>query len=167
MLEYVQLAVHCPRPIRHGDQVGIVDAPVGPALEQPRADGHPVLPRELHEVLGARTVRNRLGERLERLARELAHMPVAREAHLGERDDLHARADGLRHEVSDAPEVVRLVARGVLKLDSRHADVAHTAAWFRWRRRRSPCLFTRSGKQQETAVRITHDEGSSAPGFGP
>ena len=55
-------------------------------------------------------------------------MPVAREAHLGERDDLHARADGLRHEVSDASEVVRLVARGVLKLDRRDADVAHACS---------------------------------------
>jgi len=30
--------------------------------------------------------------------------------------------------VSDAPEVVRLVARRVLKLDCRHADAAHQSA---------------------------------------
>src|SRR5207248_2532871 len=50
---------------------------------------------------------------------------VAREAHLRERNQLHARAGGLRREVADAAEVVHLVARGVLKLDGRHTDVAH------------------------------------------
>src|SRR5207247_697836 len=67
------------------------------------------------------------GQCLDCRARELAHVPVARETHLRERNHLHARAGGLRHEVADAAEVVRLVARGVLKLDCRHTDVAHTA----------------------------------------
>src|SRR5205807_9093761 len=55
----------------------------------------------------------------------LAHVPVAREAHLGECDDLHARAGGLAYEVPDAAEIVRLVARRVLKLDRGHTGVAH------------------------------------------
>src|SRR5204862_5722058 len=48
-----------------------------------------------------------------------------REAHLGGCDDLHARAGGLAYEVPDAAEIVRLVARRVLKLDRGHTDVAH------------------------------------------
>src|SRR5437762_7108685 len=124
MLEHVQLAVHGPRPIRHRDHIGVIDGPVGRALEQPGADGQPVLPGQALELLGARSV-DRLRERLERRTRELAHVPVAREAHLGECDDLHARAGGLAYEVPDAAEIVRLVARRVLKLDRGHTDVAH------------------------------------------
>src|SRR5438477_12934043 len=124
MLEHVQLAVEALSPIRHGDDVGVVDLSLGRALEQPGADGHPVLPGKALELLGARSV-DRLRERLERRTRELAHVPVAREAHLGECDDLHARVGGLANEVPDAAEIVRLVARRVLKLDRGHTDVAH------------------------------------------
>src|SRR5947207_5579569 len=59
-------------------------------------------------------------------SRELAHVPVAREAHLRKRHQLHARAGGFGHEVNDAAEVVPLVARSVLKLDCRHTDVARS-----------------------------------------
>src|SRR2546428_6594792 len=83
-----------------------------------------MIARQTQQLLRARPV-DGLRERLERGARELAHVPVAREAHLGECDDLRARAGGLGHKVPDAAEVVRLVARSVLKLDRRHTDVAH------------------------------------------
>src|SRR5439155_25346930 len=124
MLEHVQLTVEALSPIRHGDDVGVVDLSLGRALEEPGADRHPVLPGQAQELLRTRSV-DRLRERLERRTRELAHVPVAREAHLGECDDLHARAGGLAYEVPDAAEIVRLVAGRVLKLDRGHTGVAH------------------------------------------
>src|SRR5256885_13702062 len=50
MLKDVQLAVDRPRPIRHGDDIGVVDAAIWRALQQPRADGHPMLPGQVQEI---------------------------------------------------------------------------------------------------------------------
>ena len=127
MLEDVQLAVHRPAPVGHGEHVAVVDAPVVAALDEAGADAELVLARQPQQLLRARPVGHGLGQQLERLARELAHVPVAREAHLGTGEDLGARMLGLHREVAHAAEVVGFVAGCVLELDGGDADVAHAA----------------------------------------
>src|SRR5919198_1394713 len=70
-------------------------------------------------------IRHALGERFERGARQLADVPVPRETHLGECDQIDAFASCSGDEVLNALQVVGFVARGGLKLDRRHADIAH------------------------------------------
>ena len=52
--------------------------------------------------------------------------PVARDAALGERDDLHVLSGRLPNELPDLPQVRGLVARGVFELDRGDPYVAHT-----------------------------------------
>src|SRR5262249_33848322 len=120
-------AVKRPRSIGHGHDVRIVELAIVCTFDEPGADGHVVLAREAQQLVGARTVGHRLGERFEGFARELAYVPVPREAHLGKRDDLDVLPRCLADEMTDASEVVRLVAGSVLKLDGCYSGVAHAS----------------------------------------
>jgi hypothetical protein len=125
MLEDMELAVDREGAVRHRDDVRVVDAPVVAALDESRADRHAILAREPEQLLRARTVRHRLGERLERFARQLPYVPVPGEAHLREGDDLDARVGGFAHEMPNATEIVRLVPGSMLELHGGDADVSH------------------------------------------
>ena len=76
--ELVQLAVEGKLPVRHGHDVTIVETPIVASFDESRADGDVVLAREPEELARRRPVRNRLGERLDFIARELANVPVTR-----------------------------------------------------------------------------------------
>ena len=124
--ELVQLAMERPCAVRHGDDVAVVQVVIVSALDQAGSDRHPVLRREAQELLRARSIRDRFGETLDLLARELPRVPVAGEAHLWKSDDLDIRSSRFGDEVMHSPEIVRLVTRGVLELDRCYTNVAHT-----------------------------------------
>ena len=79
-------------------------------------------------------------------------MPVASEAHLRERDDLHVLPRGFDDEIAHTPEVVRLVAGRMLELYGRHTDVTHGVINDRRQSARnaiagSTCAAWRAGRQ--------------------
>ncbi len=114
--------------VRQRDDIRVVEAAILALLDQPRADGKPKAVRETRQGLNGWTGRNRLGERLDRAPLEVAHMPVAGHAHLGERDDQGAAARSVLRERLDHGEVVRLVAGSMLKLRRRAADHTHPSS---------------------------------------
>src|ERR1043165_3327181 len=102
----MQLAMHGPTAVRHRDDVGVVQRVAGAALDEAGANGDPMIARELEQLPCRWSVRYGLGERLDLLSREMSHVPVTRQTHLGKRDDFDARLRRGRHEMPDAPEIV-------------------------------------------------------------
>ena len=76
--ELVQLSMQRDVAVRHGHDVAVVKLPVGGPLDESSADRHSVLPCKSQKLLCRLPLGNRLGERLDALARELANVPVTR-----------------------------------------------------------------------------------------
>src|SRR5215208_1616970 len=124
MLEYVKLAVHLPRVVRHRNDITIVYAPVVAALEQSRADGYLVFQREALKLAGTRASGHRFSERFESLASEFTYVPVTSQAHFRKGDNLDSGSCSFSRKVPNASKIVGLVARSVLELNRRYANVA-------------------------------------------
>src|SRR5439155_22523161 len=76
--ELVQLAVERPLPVRHRDDVAVIQTLIISPLDEAGADRQAGLVRQAQELTRAGPVRYRLGEASDLVARQLAHVPVAR-----------------------------------------------------------------------------------------
>ena len=115
-LEGVQLAVTGDGAVGLAEDVGIVEPAVRGAFDQADADRHVEFARQRQRLQRRGAVGNRLGQRLDLRPIEVAHVPVAGDAHLGKGEDLDARRGGLARQALDDREVVGLVVGAVVEL---------------------------------------------------
>src|SRR5579871_3770600 len=81
VLEGVQFAMPSERPVRLAEDVGVEQPAIVGALDHAYADGHVELVGERHRFHNGIALRNGFGERVELLPTQVAHMPVAGDAH--------------------------------------------------------------------------------------
>ena len=104
------------RPVWLAEDVGVEQPAVVGALDQADADRHVELAGERHRFHGGGAVRDGFGERTELLPTQIAHMPVAGDAHLGKGEDFNTRGSGFERKTLDDGKVVGLVVGAVMEL---------------------------------------------------
>jgi hypothetical protein len=125
MLEGVKLAVRVNAAVRQGNDIAVVQPAIGSTFEESGADEHAGLRRPRHQSRRRRSTVDRLSQRFETSAVEIGHMPIARDAHLRECDDLRGPCARLLEQRAHGGEVVFLVARAMLELDGGGAERGH------------------------------------------
>ena len=125
MDESVKLAVARIASIGHGDEIAVVDGPVGGDLNEASTDGHLELARPLAQLGRRGAVGNRLGEGPDLLIGEVADMPVAGETHLWEDDHLSPGRRGLLNERVNPFQIGRFISWKMLKLNAGDSNVSH------------------------------------------
>ena len=121
----MQLTVAGRPSIRHGYDVGVVEQAVVAPLDQPGTEAQVVVYGEVQEGLRRRARRHGLGQGVDGLPREIAHVPVAGEAHLRESNHVYVLRGGLFHEDLDGVQIGGLIARRMLELHGGGSDVLH------------------------------------------
>ena len=117
MLKGVQLAVGMQRPVRHAGHVGVIETPVRGALDQSRANQHLMFHGKGADKADRRAGFHRFRQRFYACHAEFWHMPVARDTHLGKREDFHPFNGRLADKFLHHHQVIFLVTRLMLELN--------------------------------------------------
>lgn len=116
VFEGVQFTVHMQLAVRQTNGIGVVATAVVAQLDQPDADRHVVTLRQRANARQRRAARDRLRQRAHLGVGQMAHVPIAGDAHFREGQQLYLLLGRLRDKAFHGRQVVILIVGAVLEL---------------------------------------------------